>query len=350
MEGEVSPTRVERIPISAKEAGIKLGEAHDLISGHLQTGFFGKAGEEKYEQAELASKYKGTGKDSTPEESDQLFAIRNSTRELLDQDPQAKELHKFFSDNLVVDIQEGDKTARLSILEFEKKLEAIQTDPSLSEEQKRENLEQLKQKARCGFLTQKEQAQDTQEKPQDKSAENIVSQQLSSLERQLKEIKKQGGKISEKQEKLLVALRGANAANGEIGILVKKEALELLKANGELGIDNTIQSLNQEAEAARNKFFEHLKENNWSEEDIGKVRGITDQGKLMEMIKEGKFPEVKGLDVLIFGKEMSEEELKKIFDPEDKKGLKGGSLLIALLVLAFGSMELAKQAIPTQNQ
>jgi len=37
-------------------------------------------------------------------------------------------------------------------------------------------------------------------------------------------------------------------------------------------------------------------------------------------------------------------------DPEGKKGLKGGSLLIALLILALGSMELAKQVIPMQSQ
>jgi len=354
MEGQEDlpkmPVSSERMPIAAKEAGIKLGKAQDLIGTHLDSGFFGKEGDERYKQAKLASSYKGTGGDSTQEESDQIFAMRDSVRELVERDPQAREFDTFFSDNLVVDIQEGDKKVRYSILEFEEKLKVIESDSSLSEEKKRENLEQLKQEARCGFLTEKEQAQDTQEKPQEKSAEDIISQQLSSLEKQLEAIKKEGRRTTGEQQQLIDLLRLAKEANGEVGALLKEKALQSLKANGALGIDNTMQSLSQQVEVAKNKLYEHLKNQNWSEEEISKFGSIVDKGQLEKMVREGKFPKVEGLDKLLFGREMTEEQLKKLLDPEGKKGLKGGSLLIALLILALGSMELAKQVIPMQSQ
>jgi len=354
MEGQEGlpemPVSSERIAISSQEAGIKLGKAQGLIGKHLDSDFFGKEGGERYEQAKKAFQYKGTGRDSTREESDQIFAMRSSIKELIDQDPQARELDTFFSDNLVVDIQEGDKTMRYSILEFEKELEAIQNDSSLSQEQKKEKSEQLKQEARCGFLTEKKQVLATQEKPQEKSAEDIIYQQLSSLEKQFEAIKEEGGRLTGEQQQLIDLLRLAKEANGEVGALLKEKALQSLKANGILGADNAIQSLNQQVEAAKNKLYDHLKNQNWSEEEISEFGSLVNEGQLGEIIKEGKFPEVKGLDKLLFGREMTEEKLKKLLDPEDKKGLEVGSLLLLLLVLALGSVELAKQAVPMQNQ
>ena len=341
----------ERMPIPAKEAGIKLGEAQGVIDRHLDQGFFGKEGDERYEQAKKASSYKGTGGDSTQENSDQIFAMRDSVKALVELDPQAKEIDRFLSDNLVVDVKEGDKTMRYSISEFEEKLEAIQNDSSLSEEQKKEKSEQLKQEARCGFLTEKKQVLATQEKPQEKSAEDIISQQLSSLEKRFEAIKKEGGRLTGEQQQLIDLLRLAKEANGEVGrILVKKQALEFLRANGELGVDNTIEGLSKQVEVARSKLLEHLANNNWSQNEINEFRNLVDKGQLEKMIREGKFPNVEGLDVLLFGREMSEEKLKNLLDPEGKKGLKAGSLLLLLLVLALGSVELAKQAVPMQNQ
>jgi hypothetical protein len=353
MEGQgdlPKPVSSERMSIDAKEAGIKLGEAQGVIDRHLDQGFFGKEGDERYEQAKKASSYKGTGGDSTQENSDQIFAMRDSVKALVELDPQAKEIDRFLSDNLVVDVKEGDKTMRYSISEFEEKLEAIQNDSSLSEEQKKEKSEQLKQEARCGFLTEKKQVLATQEKPQEKSAEDIISQQLSSLEKQFEAIKKEGGRLTGEQQQLIDLLRLAKEANGEVGALLKEKALQSLKANGELGVDNTIEGLSKQVEVARSKLLEHLANNNWSQNEINEFRNLVDKGQLEKMIREGKFPNVEGLDVLLFGREMSEEKLKNLLDPEGKKGLKAGSLLLLLLVLALGSVELAKQAVPMQNQ
>ena len=183
-----------------------------------------------------------------------------------------------------------------------------------------------------------------------KSADDIISEKLSLLEGKIKEAQKEGGRLSKEQQELLGILRLAKEANGEVGALLKEKALQSLKANGVLGIDNVIQSLSQQVKAAEGKLFEHLQNQNWSEEEISEFRSLVNEGQLEKIVKEGKFSEVKDLDKLLFGRKMTEEQLKKLLDPEDKKGLKGGSLLIALLFLLLGSMELAKQAVPMQNQ
>jgi len=351
MEGQEGlpemPAPAERISISSREAGIKLGQAQDVIGKHLDQGFFGKEGEERYENAKKASSYKGTGVDSTQEESDQIFAMRDSVKELVDQDTQARGMDSFFSGNLVVDVQEGDKTVRYSISEFEEKLETIKNDSSLSEEQKKEKSEQLKQEARCGFLTEKEQAQSTQEN-QEKSPEDIlISGHRKLFEKKFKEAEERGDTPKEQLEQLekigetLVMLRLAEEANGEAGIILKHLALKNLEENyGAQGLGDSIENLGKQAAESINKVCERMEPGKAEE-----FRNAIKEGKLEDLITSGKLPKIEGMRELLFGKDFTEEKLKEILDLNKKKKW-GNALLLALLILLIGPIEMSKQVVP----
>lgn len=182
-------------------------------------------------------------------------------------------------------------------------------------------------------------------KYQGKSAEDIISRQLLLL---LEEIKKEG-RANERQEHLLDSLRVAKEANGEAGAILKAKALQQLKREGVFGVSDAEQRLSEQVPIAKAKLFDHLKTQGWSDGNIAEFINVFQTGQLETAIRKGNFPNVEGLDKLLFGRKMTEEQLKNLLDPEDKKNL-GGSLLLLLLLLAVGSTEVVKQVVPMQNQ
>jgi len=336
-EGLPATTESEPNMTSREKASANITRAKDIINKHLDSGLFG-------DQGQIAVAYEGTGGDSTPETSFQMQAMRDCIRKIAQTDAEAQEINSFFTQNLKVDAKEGDKTMRYSISEWEAKLETIQNDLSLSEEDRNTKIQQLKQEATCGFLVQKE---DTQEqKVQDKSPEDIlISGHRKSFEKKLKEAEERGDTPKEQMEKIgetLVMLRLAEETNGEAGIILKHLALKNLEENhGAQGLGDLIDNLGKQAEESINKVCE-LMESGKAEE----FRNAIKEGKLADLITSGKLPKIEGMRELLFGKDFTEEKLKEILELNKKKKEWKNTLLFALLLLALGPVEFMKETVP----
>ena len=92
-ESQETDVQPEQNMTSPKEASAKLKSAQDIIGKHLDQGFFGKEGEDKYTKAQTALSYEGTGGASTQEASLQIQAMIDGVRELTEKDPQDQELN-----------------------------------------------------------------------------------------------------------------------------------------------------------------------------------------------------------------------------------------------------------------
>jgi hypothetical protein len=183
-------------------------------------------------------------------------------------------------------------------------------------------------------------AETTQSAKEELPVDKIITEKLSFLEKK--------GRLTEGEQQLIGKLRLAKEARGEAGVLIKASALRDLKTSGVVGLDNEIENLEGQALIASNKLTEHLKEQGWSEDNIkGFIDGVS-QGNIENMIKEGKFPKVEGLDRLFFGRELNDEELQRLLDPEKKKKWSKDALLIVLLMSAMSSFTFVQEVSKTR--
>lgn len=284
------------------------------------------------EKAKLAGSFKGST-EVTREASDSVKATIEVLEAVKTEDPEMQRILDETVPNLRIKVVNEDGTDnRYTLEEWRQKLEA-----STPEERARFESEGL-----YGFQFPKEKTQESVGPAREKSTGEVIAVQALQLEAEIVAAKAEG-KNTNNQKQLLTTLRLAEQANGEVGVLLKAKALQDLKASGVGGLEELIQRVEGQRPGAEQRLMEHLKASGLSEEEIASFVGLTGKEGLDKMIAKGAISGIEGLDKLIFGRELSEEELDKILDnhlgPEEKKsylgyGKKTGLALLLLLLLS----------------
>lgn len=186
------------------------------------------------------------------------------------------------------------------------------------------------------------QDQATPEKsPEDMEIANKIAQYRKLFEKKFETARTQNAPLSDEDSQTLIMLRLAEAANGDEGVILKHLALKNLRDDhGEQRLDGAVNDLQEKASAAIDKVSE-LMDKAKAEE----FRKAIEEGKLGDLIKEGKLLKIEGIRELLFGKDMTEEKLKEILRIDKKKNWKN-PLLLALIILLIGPMELGKEVVP----
>lgn len=181
--------------------------------------------------------------------------------------------------------------------------------------------------------------------PEAKSTEDVVIEtQISSYSQKVKAGQEKGANVK-KEEKTLAALKMAAQANGEAGLLLKLRALRMLRADGIGGLEAEIARLEAGSEACNNALIENLNKNGVSNDVIEELKA----GKLdiANLVVKG-LPEIDGLDYVIFGRELNEEELEKMLETQlsekekitlKQRGKRAGKYF--LLTLLYAAVEAA---------
>lgn len=182
----------------------------------------------------------------------------------------------------------------------------------------------------------------------EKSPEDIViDKELASLEKRVQEILKKGGQPTIEQQQGVIALRYAARMKGEAAPLLNSLALEHLRISGTFGLEDAMRSVNEKLPIAEDNVREFFKNQNLSESDAEIFINAVKTGKLPDIIKEGRFPQIEGLREVFFGKDVTEKELKELLEIEKKKGLKD-TLLLAILLAAIGPAEFVQKTVPME--
>ncbi len=179
--------------------------------------------------------------------------------------------------------------------------------------------------------------------PKEKSPEDqVISDSIDSFEAKIKRAKEQGIS-SEELEETLVLLKLAEEAEGDAGVIIKSEALKSLLADYKMeGIGEIIDGLEERKQPALDKIVSLMGEDK-GQEFIAAVK----EGKLEDLIREGKLFKVEGMRELLFGQGFTEKDLKEIVSPDNKKKWKSG-LLLALMIMMVGSVTVGQESIKTQ--
>lgn len=179
---------------------------------------------------------------------------------------------------------------------------------------------------------------DKEKSPEDQ----VISDSIDSFEAKIKRAKEQGIS-SEELEETLVLLKLAEEAEGDAGVIIKSEALKSLLADYKMeGIGEIIDGLEERKQPALDKIVSLMGEDK-GQEFIAAVK----EGKLEDLIREGKLFKVEGMRELLFGQGFTEKDLKEIVSPDNKKKWKSG-LLLALMIMMVGSVTVGQESIKTQ--
>lgn len=325
---------------SAKRVGHYLGAGKDLIKEKLDQGLFaGDDEKELREKAEYALKY--TGEKGDTENSKSLRAIFE-TLEVAGED--GKEISQAASENLFVKVGNGENARNLTLDEWRAELEAAKkpADGTSPDSQKIQELEN----GVFGYSFPKNSTRDESEStPKEKSQEDIsITEYRKSFEEKFKLAKARGDTPKEQMEQIeqtLILLRLAEEANGDAGVIFKHEALKnLAEEHGAQGLNNVIDTLQEKVPAAIEEVC-GLMDPDKAEE----FRNAIEEGKLGDLIKEGKLLKVEGLRQLFFGKEFTEEKLREILN---KKRKWKDPLLLALIILLIGPVTLGQETFKTR--
>lgn len=146
-----------------------------------------------------------------------------------------------------------------------------------------------------------------------------------------------------------------NADSDHLGIFFKADVLQRLKTSGVEGvnreeIDRALEELNPRLKRAEDILRTHLKRDGISEEQQRQLTEIVKSGNIEKLITNEYFDKIKDLDKLIFGKEMTVQELLQQLSGQEKamyllerygkKGLWG--ILLALLLGAVQTADFVK--------
>lgn len=308
-----------------------LGAGEEIIKKNLSAGFFN---EETKPQADKAILYQGG--DVNPDSSESLRATLHCLKAIGGDEA----------------VETRDNIAKYVSIKFEEKFYSPDEWQEKLAQATPEEKARLEGEGLYGFVfpeeSKKAEAETTQSVEGKSPEDRIITKQLSLLEGKIKTVLQKGGRPTEEQQQLIGALRLAKEAKGEAGVLIKEKALRELKQSGVFGLENTIESLSEEVSIARDKLFSNLKGQGWSEGGINGFIEAVRTGNVEGMIREGKFPEAKGLDKLFFGRELKDEELQRLLDPEKKKNWPRNALLFALLISAITSVTLVEQVGKTR--
>lgn len=174
------------------------------------------------------------------------------------------------------------------------------------------------------------------------TANSIIEGEYEKLELKIKDHQR----LTEAEQKLFTSLALAKGTvNGEDGVFFSHKALKDLKKAGTLGLDGKINNLTEKADAAQLRLRGFLTEKGVSTEDVATFLQNPDG-----VIQRGNLPAIDGLDVKIFGREMTEEELIGIFDPQKEKNLKKNALIWLLLASFVPAEVFIKQVLPVPGQ
>ncbi len=326
----VAVERFRDMPIR-DQVGHWLGGAQEIIKEKRNEGFFN---DQTRPQAEKGLLYKGG--DVNPESSQSLEAVLDSLK--LVGGEEATATYEAIAKYVKVKIAEGD-TEKLYILdEWQEKLAQATPEEGV----------RLKGEGLYGFVFPEESQQDQPDKQaqlaQEKSPEEIEIAKAISEYREFfeKRVKAQGGNPSEEDMQTFVMLSFGQAANGEAGVIFKREALKnLAEERGVQNLESKIGYLEQQMSNSISKVSS-LMENQGKAELAKEFGDAVKNGNLMEVIERGKLTKVEGMRELIFGKDFKEEDLNKLLDLGKKNKWKS-PLLLALAIMLGAVVEFGKE-------
>ncbi|MFH1832788.1 MAG: hypothetical protein ABH816_01290 [Candidatus Levyibacteriota bacterium] len=332
LETKQEKSALERATKEERVAGIfKAGR--NLIAKNREGGRF-DSDESLKQKAEKAASYDGS-QGVTKNSSDSLKAAIDVLSGIKDSDGNLDAVSKIALDEItpfikvrVVD-ETGDKLYSLS--EWEEKLSSVSSDERT----------QLEAKGLYGFKFPKEkQPEEPKAEEADLrlvAADGKISEYRQGLVKEILELKSRGQNTAGK-EQLLKDLRLADEANGEAGALLKLKALRDLEKSGVIGLKESIEAFEERQEEAKKKVVEAFEKAGMSDVYISQVKEAIGLGNIESIFVGENRPEIEGLDILIFGREMSEDELAKLLDVNldpNKKGNKW-ALLMILAAAVYG--------------
>lgn len=343
--GQVADQARETVnALPARErAGRAIGAAVKLVADRFSEGLLDDKGEEIREAAQASQLYQAG--EVTPETSNGLRGLMTVLK--AGDDETSRDLAARISQGYLVKIREGENEQFLTREQWE--AEMARTDLSDADREKLAN-----GLHGHSFPSENQQAAQAEEAKPPLTEDVVIATQISTLERQIAEAKARGEDTGRK-EGILVTLRLASQANGEVGVLLKVKALQDLKASGVAGLDDSLQALGERVPAAQQKLIEYLSVQGVSESDIIAACGLGGRSGLDRLITQGILDKVEGLDELVFGKELTKEDLGDLLDTTDlilqekqdllkKYGKKAGfGLLLLILSTTFGAVDFGKQ-------
>lgn len=194
-----------------------------------------------------------------------------------------------------ISVHLGDESYTLS--EWDKKLESTSLDEKV----------RLEQEGIYGFEFPEEDAGQTESLR--KTLPEVFDEQEKNLIEKIKDAKDKKEDTS-KDEALLVGIKLIKEARGETGTYFKQKLLTELQAAGVENLEGLINEINEEAATGKQKLIEFLTERGIKENDMA---GIT-EGNLDSLVRSGIYKKLEGLDELVFGRKMTEDEVKGILN------------------------------------
>lgn len=318
-----SPSGLSDIPEKRTAQFIKAAHK-ELIKSALSNGAFDENPDLK-EKAQLALSYKG--EEGSKKSSDGLRA-NIDVLETIGDEASGTALGEITPH---VRISLGDEVH--SFNEWEKKL-ASTTDPI-----ERAN---LKEKGKYFFEFPEETSGATSE-AKEKTLDQVFDEQERKIQERIQEAKGKKEDTS-KDEAFLAKIRLVREARGNIGEYFKQRLLVDFAAAGEDFLEELINDTNEKATAGKEELVKFLAEKNLKQNEIAEIVG----GNLDSLVQSGIYKKLEGLDELIFGRKMTEDEVGKLlsgimdknkvisFLAEHKKDIGVGIGGLILLIIMAG--------------
>lgn len=154
----------------------------------------------------------------------------------------------------------------------------------------------------------------------------------------------QPGKVEEQER---VAFYFASEAQGELSPLLQLEAYEMLKTHGDTSVEPIIQELRGKLPSAE-KVTATLVAAGFSQEISQEITKAIQEKGLLRVYLEGKYRSKK-FDELIIGREVTDEELKQVVDPDRKKKIVD-ALKLLLMILIAGPVAFEEKTVEPPRQ
>lgn len=210
---------------------------------------------------------------------------------------------------------------------------------------------QLENQAQWSFEVPQEPQGPTVETSPRTDADRIIDKHLTNLKYDWQAGKLEGD-ANEQKRKLLVVLRLASQAKGDLGPLFKFAALQGIKEIGgqDVTLGSELNRLTGEVNGAngtKEKLMTYLNEKGLSAEQLEKAQSALATEGLAGLLRVAEsLPELNDLDQRIFGREVSEGELQKMLnteDPNKQLELTKKVSLWTLVLLLFSGFKVAEK-------
>lgn len=304
----------------------------------------GSLTDEQKPKAEQALQYNGGA--VTKESSGYL----KSTFDILDElgkqgDTEASDIRKEIVVHARVQVGEGDSRKIYTPEEWDQELQNAKTP---------EERAQLEAQALYGFVDPDAPTKQP-EKPQELPEDKAIATQIAKFNIQIKEARAKGLDTAVIEQHVAMLRLVQRIAQGEGGVLLKAHALSQLQNAGVTGLNEVLEEISPQVSAAEQGVIDLLLSSGIPQDKVEALRTEIQKKGLGAVMQKEVVEKAEGLDIFIFGKELSEGEAKSFLAAYKQEGLlerygtKSAIVALLLMLVSFGgpailaSNELAKE-------